>query len=274
MKSRSAADAATVKRITQQIVEYFVDGLGLPPIGRLTVNVVDQLRAHGVSTPGVVTVLTSKLGKDELYTNLLLAHEIAHQWWGCGRPYPPLAHDLHEVLAEYFAHLWVEAALGSDAAMLHLRILRGFILRYAGTGQLTKLAIITSAFLCVDRCAGGVLHSDLARLCFEQGLGRDTRAELQRHLIGRKLLQSWFEFDASKLPAFSFDKRMDPLPIDGIPLLLSEGKEGSPLLMLYDDGLRLSDRDLHLCPEQVAPMEIDNSTAELKLAYEYDANLW
>ena len=74
----------------------------------------------------------------DLVPDFLLAHEIAHQWWGHAVGWN-VYHDqwMNEALAQYFAALFVEKEHGADAFRGVLRRMRAFAIDKTGEGPLT-----------------------------------------------------------------------------------------------------------------------------------------
>lgn len=85
-----------------RMLRFLTDLLGPPPVRELGLTVLPELRAGGDSTLGHIT-----LGQTE---DVVLVHELAHQWMGGARSTATLADSwMQEGLPTYVELLWAEA---------------------------------------------------------------------------------------------------------------------------------------------------------------------
>jgi len=117
----------TVARDVSACFQYFSGLFGPPPLKALTVSPIPGTFGQGF--PGLVYLSTlAYLDPDErpvearnatlqtFFSDLMVAHEVAHQWWG-NVVLPRSYQDewLLEALAHYSALLWLEKKKGSKA---------------------------------------------------------------------------------------------------------------------------------------------------------------
>lgn len=105
------AEAGRILRDTQQIVEYFSCQWGSYPYRELSVVVVPMHGFAGMEYSGVVYVSEQQLKGAGL--TMLLAHEIAHQWW-----YGLVGNDQYD-------EPWLDEGLAGYSAALYLNHLEG-----------------------------------------------------------------------------------------------------------------------------------------------------
>ena len=106
---------------TPEIIAFFSEKIGIDyPYSKYAQTVVDNFRYGGMENI-TATTLTSGTIKDAR-SNIdgtsegLIAHELAHQWWGDLLTCRDWANSwLNEGFATYFASLWTEHSQGKDA---------------------------------------------------------------------------------------------------------------------------------------------------------------
>jgi hypothetical protein len=133
-------------------MEFMASRLGPPALPHLTVSPIPGTFGQGF--PGLIYLSTLSYLKDlprtsgpdrasqELFfQEVLLAHEVAHQWWG-NRVAPATYRDswLMEALANYTALLYVEKTKGAHYAELMLDNYREVLLERDKDGQTTESA--------------------------------------------------------------------------------------------------------------------------------------
>lgn len=111
------------------ILEWFMEEVGPYPYLKLA-NVQSKTRYGGMENAGNIFYFENSVtGKRE--RNSLIAHEIAHQWFGNSATEGSWYHVwLSEGFATYFTNLWVEATQGRAALDQHLQDDRLAVLRY------------------------------------------------------------------------------------------------------------------------------------------------
>lgn len=127
-------------------LEFFSDRFGPPALNTLTVSPVPGTSGQGF--PGLIYLSTLSYLEPEarpdriqndreeaFYSELMVAHEVAHQWWGnvvAGRGYRD--EWIMEALAHYSALLWIEHTQGPEAMQARLEEFRQD-LRKSVTGE-------------------------------------------------------------------------------------------------------------------------------------------
>ncbi len=111
------------------ILEWFMEEVGPYPYLKLA-NVQSKTRYGGMENAGNIFYFENSVtGKRE--RNALIAHEIAHQWFGNSATEGSWYHVwLSEGFATYFTHLWVEATEGREVLDERLQADRLQVLRY------------------------------------------------------------------------------------------------------------------------------------------------
>jgi aminopeptidase N len=111
------------------ILEWFMEEVGPYPYLKLA-NVQSKTRYGGMENAGNIFYFENSVtGKRE--RNSLIAHEIAHQWFGNSATEGSWYHVwLSEGFATYFTHLWVEATEGREVLDERLQADRLQVLRY------------------------------------------------------------------------------------------------------------------------------------------------
>lgn len=97
-----------------KIIGFYISRFSLYPFAGLTIAEIDDSTVGGYSAPGLLLLARRTLNSKVNYR--LLAHEIAHQWWGL-RLSPKYKSDywLSEGLATYSAALFMENYAGEGA---------------------------------------------------------------------------------------------------------------------------------------------------------------
>lgn len=139
-----------------QSLEFFSELFGPPPIHSLTVTPVPGTSGQGfpgliyLSTlsyldPGERPVPVRDNRQDTFFSYLMVAHEVAHQWWGnliAGDTYRD--EWMMEALAHYSALLWLEKRNGSAAMQQALSDFRGdLLMRGEDGGTLESFGPVT-----------------------------------------------------------------------------------------------------------------------------------
>ncbi len=145
-----APPAAQLRALASEIAgafEFMAERFGPPPLRNLMVSPIPG--AFGQGFPGMVYLSTVAYLRPEdrpasasgdyqqiFYSDLLAAHEIAHQWWG-NAVYSQGARDgwLMEALANYSALLYLEKRRGTRALDTVLETYRGRLLRETSGGR-------------------------------------------------------------------------------------------------------------------------------------------
>lgn len=111
------------------ILEWFMEEVGPYPYLKLA-NVQSKTRYGGMENAGNIFYFENSItGKRE--RNALIAHEIAHQWFGNSATEGSWYHLwLSEGFATYFTHLWVEATEGRAVLDERLQADRLAVMRY------------------------------------------------------------------------------------------------------------------------------------------------
>ncbi len=97
-----------------KIINFYINKFSLYPFAGLTIAEIDDSTVGGYSAPGLTLLARRTLSTKVNYR--LLAHEIAHQWWGL-RMSPRSKNDnwLSEGFATYSAALFMEDYAGEGA---------------------------------------------------------------------------------------------------------------------------------------------------------------
>ncbi|MCU0241464.1 MAG: hypothetical protein MUF51_03470, partial [Vicinamibacteria bacterium] len=131
-----------------RILEFFTERFGPCPYNEINLALVDGLTPGGHSPPGMVLVsersrrLKRNLRDDPAdftaYAYFVLAHELAHQWWGQGVA-PSNYHErwLSEGMAQYSAALWTEETQGAEARRGVLASMRYWVWRMNDHGPIS-----------------------------------------------------------------------------------------------------------------------------------------
>ena len=116
-------DAATVKRsfaLTPEMIRFFADYSATPyPYERYAQDTVEEFLWGGMENISATTLYTDTLHDEAAAPNWssegLVAHELAHQWWGDWLTCRDWSHLwLNESFATFFTNLWFERRLGRD----------------------------------------------------------------------------------------------------------------------------------------------------------------
>lgn len=118
-KGRGEAIARTFGR-TRQMLDFFVRRFGIDyPWERYAQVVVEQFSSGGMENTGATTLTDRALHDERAFldsdADLLIAHELAHQWWGDLVTCRDWAHLwLNEGFATFSEVIWTEHAKGAD----------------------------------------------------------------------------------------------------------------------------------------------------------------
>ncbi len=89
---------------------------GEPPLKTITVSPVPGNFGQGFGGMVYLPTVSTYIGQDAYFQDLLLAHEVAHQWWGNIVTSGSYHHEwLMEALANYSAILYLETKQGPKA---------------------------------------------------------------------------------------------------------------------------------------------------------------
>jgi aminopeptidase N len=116
-------DAASVERSfaeTPAMIQFFADWTGVPfPWEKYAQTTVDDFLWGGMENTSATTLFTDTLHDEAARPNFtsesLVAHELAHQWWGDYLTCRDWSHIwLNEAFATFFENLWQEHRHGRD----------------------------------------------------------------------------------------------------------------------------------------------------------------
>jgi len=122
----SAEEAEAVLQETREILAILESGFGPRPFDQLSIcqmRVLNSRFSYNFAAPGVVVLPTEIIrmarrpDRKEFWTRKL-AHEMAHQWWGCSVDLPRDRWPIHESLAELSAVLYLQS-LQPDKSLFH-----------------------------------------------------------------------------------------------------------------------------------------------------------
>jgi hypothetical protein len=145
--ARQQGRARSLRETTQNILQFYASILGDAPYPAFTLAVADSLVPGGHS-PAYFAVLNQPVPTTPYrwqndpvsfadFPSFFLAHEIAHQWWGQGVGWQNYHEQwLSEGLAQYFAAIYAERALGPQALPGLMRQMRTWSLHYADQGPI------------------------------------------------------------------------------------------------------------------------------------------
>jgi len=111
---------------TRRMLDFFSDSIGVEyPWDKYTQIVVEQFRHGGMENTSATTLTERTLHDERAHldhsSDGLVAHELAHQWFGDLLTCRDWAHTwLNESFATYFEALWAEHDLGRDEFYLNL----------------------------------------------------------------------------------------------------------------------------------------------------------
>ena len=125
----------------ERIASYFTELVGPFPYEKLA-HIQSTTRFGGMENASAIFYSDAAFRKGTMSVRLL-AHEIAHQWFGdavTGREWRDLW--LSEGFATYFAELWTERSRGRDSLAAHMRVMREALL--TDTGAVARKPVIDS----------------------------------------------------------------------------------------------------------------------------------
>lgn len=112
-----------------KILSYFINKIGPYPFEKLA-NVQSKTIFGGMENASAIFYAEGSVGSKQI--EKLLAHEIAHQWFGDGVTETDWQHLwLSEGFATYMTHLYMEGKYGKDTLMAGLRTDRKKIIAFA-----------------------------------------------------------------------------------------------------------------------------------------------
>jgi aminopeptidase N len=144
---------------TEKMLEFYSDTLGVPyPWDQYAQAAVDDFIEGGMENTSATTLISSELLHPQLARELpegsdsLIAHEMAHQWFGDLVTCKDWAHMwLNEGFASYFATLWEEHYYGPDEAAYSLWRSRN---AWMSSARLYPVPIVTRSFTDSTEYAG------------------------------------------------------------------------------------------------------------------------
>jgi hypothetical protein len=131
-----------------EIVQLYAKTIGEAPYPDLTVAVADD-NIPGGHSPAFLTILRQPLPTTPFdwrsdvvafheYPNFMLAHEVAHQWWGQAVGWQNYHEQwLSEGLSQYFAALYVGSSLGDASMRKVLGLMRASALASSARGPIS-----------------------------------------------------------------------------------------------------------------------------------------
>ena len=121
--------------VAKDILAFFINYIGPFPYKKLA-NVQSTTIFGGMENAGAIFYSENSVTGDR-QEELLLAHEIAHQWFGDMATEKSFAHLwLSEGFATYFAHLYAETKYGTDSLNNSMRIEREEVINFVKTSHL------------------------------------------------------------------------------------------------------------------------------------------
>ncbi len=112
---KDSGQAANLVALIRDSLSFFSARFGDVPCEELRVAETTMLAPAAQGGFCLVTFHESVLGGDPMPANLVLPHEISHQWWGAGIRFTgPGSGFLSEGIAQYSEYLYNRSASGSD----------------------------------------------------------------------------------------------------------------------------------------------------------------
>lgn len=129
--------------VAKDILEFFIRYIGPYPYKKLA-NVQSKTIFGGMENASAIFYAENSITGDRR-EELLLAHEIAHQWFGDMATEKNFANLwLSEGFATYFAHIYVEAKYGTDSLNNRMRNERTEIIDFVKTSPLPVVDSLSS----------------------------------------------------------------------------------------------------------------------------------
>lgn len=193
---------------TRHVLEFFSETIGPFPYEKLA-NVQSRTRWGGMENASVIFYNEQSVGDGRDITTLI-AHEVAHQWFGDSVTESDWSHIwLSEGFATYFAALFVEHASGRDAFLRMMRDDRDRIVRFARRSPRPVVDPTTplNQLLSVNAYQKGawVLHMLRRRLGdedFRAGIRRYFRAHRDGNAVTADLRRALEEVSGEDLAPF------------------------------------------------------------------------
>jgi hypothetical protein len=144
---RAAGAARAIGAKAADILHYYATLLGEAPYGGLTIAAADD-NLPGGHSPAFLTLLHTRLATSpydwradpvafDPTPNFLLAHEVAHQWWGQAVGWKNYHEQwLSEGLAQYFAALYIGSSQGPTAMRDVLKAMRDSAVAQSDSGPI------------------------------------------------------------------------------------------------------------------------------------------
>jgi hypothetical protein len=194
---RAASLSRSLSVRASDILHYYASIIGEAPYPAFTIAAVDE-NIPGGHSPAYMTVLRMRLPSSQYLwrvdpvvfdrvSNFLLAHEVAHQWWGQAVGWKNYHEQwLSEGLAQYFAVRYIGSVLGPETMNGLLNDMRDSVLDLSNPGpialgyRLGHLNNDPTMFRVVVYNKSAVVLDMLRRLigdkAFDAGLARFYRA--------------------------------------------------------------------------------------------------
>jgi hypothetical protein len=145
---RPASQIGEIANLVEDATNFYRMKLGDPPVSRIEVSPVPGRFGQGfagmiylptLSYRGPQPSVSSRMmapGEQIFFRDLLVAHEVAHQWWGNIVASGSYHHEwLMESLANYSAILYMEKKMGPKAAEIALEMYRRMLLQKGPDGE-------------------------------------------------------------------------------------------------------------------------------------------
>ncbi|MHB8572725.1 MAG: M1 family aminopeptidase [Candidatus Dormibacteria bacterium] len=179
---------------TGAMVEHFSAYLDEPfPFEKYAQVVAEEYTFGGMENSGATTLYDGAVYDEaaalDFRSDELVAHELAHQWFGDLITCREWAHGwLNEGFATFFEQVWLEHAFGADEAMLHRLDDRDQYLaedgRYRRPVVERRFRVPTELFDSHLYEKGGWVLWMLRNLLGDQDFQRGLRAYIKRHRLG------------------------------------------------------------------------------------------
>jgi aminopeptidase N len=213
----SSAEISPTFARTREMLEYFSDVLGVAyPWDKYSQVAVDEFVVDGMENTSASTLAASSLihplmaGELLEKSDSLLAHELAHQWFGDLVTCKDWGHLwLNEGLATAFETVWEEHAYGADQAAYSIWEARDSWLRQT---RLFTVPIVTRDFADTDQYQGNLygkagmvmlmLRKELGPADFYRGLQHFLEKHRAQNVVTADLVQSFEEATGRNVDRF------------------------------------------------------------------------